>query len=491
MIEVIKKQFSLNEEDGFNYGILWILAIVLYAQNAWVPGFFQDGYLYASFGKNAALHNKWLVPFQSFSQYSRFEQHPPFIFILEGVFFKIFGHGFTQARLFGVSWVFMTLGLFQYFFNKWNLKKIGFVAGFLLLIIPSLMKKARFPNLDLPLMFAFVGVSFCYLEALRNEKEKNKYWMLMGTFWGFALLAKGLAGILPPVIVFAHLIYSGKFSQNIKTLGPWIGFIIGLVMFSFWPIALKFSGNIDIFYKYFDGQFLGLVVKGRGNQSIDWFLYFKHLLKTCLPLVVLAFVGFREKRKESLFKLALVWFVVIFAFYTPMKFKYSHYLIPLYPALAILAAYGMVNRSLKAQQRFVGFVRVVTVTVGLTLLVFPLTNQPKRHKELFQIKNVLNLIDRNPKSWYVVNESFEYWSMSSFSSFVFGANPFRITTKPLKRILVNGTEKDIIFLPNSIYPEWADLLNKYDFSKLIYLKDYDAIVLMKNIKLPLSYSKKN
>ena len=82
------------------YWPLFFLAIVVYAQQAWVSGFFHDGYLYASLGKNAAIKDFWLIPHYTEQIYSRFSHHLPFIFILEGIFFKIFGASNTTARLF-------------------------------------------------------------------------------------------------------------------------------------------------------------------------------------------------------------------------------------------------------------------------------------------------------------------------------------------------------------------------------------------------------
>ena len=41
---------------------IYILGAILFMQQSWVPGFFQDGYFYAEMGKNAATLGHWLVP---------------------------------------------------------------------------------------------------------------------------------------------------------------------------------------------------------------------------------------------------------------------------------------------------------------------------------------------------------------------------------------------------------------------------------------------
>ncbi|MCY4523763.1 MAG: hypothetical protein OXB84_03380, partial [Halobacteriovoraceae bacterium] len=82
------------------YWPLLFLGITLFAHHAWVNGFFHDGYLYATMGKNAALKGFWLIPHYTEEFYGRFHQHLPLVFILEGVFFKIFGASNVTARLF-------------------------------------------------------------------------------------------------------------------------------------------------------------------------------------------------------------------------------------------------------------------------------------------------------------------------------------------------------------------------------------------------------
>jgi hypothetical protein len=42
--------------------IIMALGVIVYLQHSWLQGFFQDGYLYAAFGKHAAENGHWLVP---------------------------------------------------------------------------------------------------------------------------------------------------------------------------------------------------------------------------------------------------------------------------------------------------------------------------------------------------------------------------------------------------------------------------------------------
>ncbi|MCO4755284.1 MAG: glycosyltransferase family 39 protein, partial [Bacteriovoracaceae bacterium] len=336
----IREDFSNIKLEG-NYGLWMILLLgaTLYFQQSWVPGFFQDGYLYTVFGKNAAELGHWLIPFQSKTQYPQFDHHPPFLFMIEGLFFKLFGSSYSSARIFSGSWSLATvLGVFL-FFKDIKKPRWGFFSSLILILIPSLLKKTRFPNLDVPLMFCFFMSLSSYYLAVFNERKNN--WYLCGFFTGLAFLIKGFPALVIIGIMFLHLLINGRINE-LKKFTPWIGLLLSVLIVSIWPMALYLKGDYQVFHNYVIGQFFNTIVKGRMTNDPQYFLYFTHLFKTVLPWLILAFLGWRKAIKnedKSIFSLFLVWFTLILLPFSFVKFKYSNYIIPLYPALAIMAGY--------------------------------------------------------------------------------------------------------------------------------------------------------
>ena len=413
----------------FDRDLLFIsmLGLTLYLQYAWVPGFFHDGYLYAAFGKNAAEYGHWLVPHLSEATYSRFFHHTPFIFILEGLFFKVFGSSFLTARIFGASWALLT-GLFLFKF----LKRLGteYWAKFSLIlfwIIPPLMKKSRFPNLDLPLMLFFLLSLTYYFKAFSEKKRRD--WIISGFFFGLALLTKGPVGLFIPLIIFVHTLLKKRWEQLLRPL-PWISLALGFSLFGLWPLALWFNGEIEIFLKWFDFTFLETITYARGEGS-PFYTYFVFLLKqTSLWIILAGWSIFQiyfkhDKKYKEVIDFSLISFLVILLPFSIAKFKYSNYLIPLYPFLTIVAGYS-IHFMGKMKDRFFIFINSLGVVVPLVLLIFPLTNKIKRDPQIFEIRSELKSKNIEIKTWVNFRETYPFWALANLNGWMDYSNTYNL-----------------------------------------------------------------
>ncbi|MCR9204656.1 MAG: glycosyltransferase family 39 protein, partial [Halobacteriovoraceae bacterium] len=307
--------------------IVLIICLVLYFQNSWVPGMFHDGYLYIAFGKNAAEKGHWLVPFLSETEYPKFDQHPPLYFILEGIWFKIFNFSWTSARVYGLLWMLAAALAFFHLLRRKMGERLALTSSIVLLLMPSLLKKARFPNLDFPLLLFSILI---FLSLFNIKKERpEKTWLFIGLIGGLALLIKGAGALFILGIVGLFLLLSKEDREQLKTPWPYIGLVLSFALFALWPLALKQRGEFRVFEGYMSGQVFGSLIKGRNLKEIDYFLYFKHLLKTTLPFILLGLWKYKSfKEKETrLFLLASIWLglpLIVFSF---MKVKFSNYLI--------------------------------------------------------------------------------------------------------------------------------------------------------------------
>lgn len=477
------------DDNGGLYTILF-LAIVLYFQQSWVPGFFQDGYLYSVLGKNASEMGHWLVPFQSKTTYPEFDQHPPFIFILEGLFFKAVGFSYTTARLFSGFWALASVLYVFHFFKGLDKTRWGFFSCMILILIPSLLKKSRFPGLDVPLMFFFIMALGSYY--LAEFKGKKTHWYLCGLAAGLALLTKGFPGLIIPAIILIHLIIT-KRGRSLLGLHPWLGLSLSFLIFSVWPIGLYSIGKFQIFESYVNTQLFNTMLEGRGTVEVNYFLYFVHLLKTCFPWVLASFFGAKmalKKENKELFLLFLVWFLVVLIPLSLIKFKYSHYIIPLYPALAVMAGYFFFERNNEFQNKIYSGLRILVPVVALVLLIFPLTTKIRRHKEVFKTLEVLRLYDHSPRAWYVVDDAIEYYSTSSLSSLEMKANPRRINSSDYLKLLNKQVELENMlgFVSGSFYSKYQGVLDKLGLSVLLELPQKDVFILVKMSVRNLKFS---
>jgi len=456
---------------------LFLLSIVLYCQQSWVPGFFHDGYLYAAFGKNAALGRGWLVPHGSDLVYNKFFHHTPTVFILEGLFFKLFGASYTTARIFSASFSILTLSLIVYWLRSCGEKKWAYLSGVFFLCLPALLKKTRFPSIDPALMLFILSSLFFYWKALANGNLKN--WLLSGAFFGVCLLVKGPMAAIVLIAMTIHLILT----KNVKLLlsyKPWLGLLFGFMVFSTWPIALKLTGNIDIFYKYLSFIFLDTIKDARGEAS-PFYVYFLFLLKTSGPWLLLTLVTIynycRRVKQHELVTLFLALFLAVLIPLSFASFKYSHYIIPLYPALAILASYPLLKFSEKFFKRFQESFLVLSILVTLVLLVFPVTNKSKRDPEIFKVRTVVEMLKEAPRNWVIVDGIYPFWSLNNMNSWIDHSNTYSITKNELLNwIAINKTNKNIILVHQHIYESLKSELSK-NYKPLMHFTKRNMIIL--------------
>ena len=315
----------------------WIIFffIVLLFQQAWVPGFFHDGYLYAALGKNA-LEGHWLVPKLNDLVYTEFFHHIPFVFILEGLFFKIFGASFVSARIFAGLFTLGSLFVLMGWCRQLKGDRFAIAVGIVFSLILPMIKKSRFPNLDTPLMFFTLTSLYYYWRALGDKR----YWLISGLFFGLALLTKGPIGFFIPLIMILHILVTRRL-RVLGSLYPWLGLVLGFFIFGIWPLSLYISDKFYIFKNWFDFTFIHTMSEGRGEPSPLW-TYVIFLLQGVNIWFIMALYSMRKK-KDDFYWLALIGFLSFLVLLSFSAFKYSHYLMPMYPFLAICAGYVLVD----------------------------------------------------------------------------------------------------------------------------------------------------
>jgi len=457
----------------------WIMgaALVLYLQQAWVQGFFQDGYLYAALGKHAASQGHWLVNHLTDATYREFFHHTPFVFILEGLFFKLFGASYLSARIFSALFPLVTLMVLY----KWIKKEKGEVTAFLVclffIFLPPVMKKVRFPGMDMPLMlFTLVSIMFYYRAYAENLK---KYWLGCGIFFGLALLTKGPMAFFIPLAILLHLLWTRKL-RLLASITPWGSLLLGFMIFSLWPLSLKLTGQFDIFEKYFYFTFVHTVAEGRGVSEFTFFQCLIFLIKQTAPWLILTlfsiYLALKVCAKDDLLKLFISLWVAVFVPLSLVKFKYSHYMMPMYPAYAFLAAYPISFFSKDVIKKiYQGFV-YVTIIVTLGLLIFPLTTEIRRDSEIFEIRKLIELMPIKPNTWGIVNDAYPFWALTNLNAFHDHSNTHELTTESLLSMVEQDDGKNWIFLiPSSVYQNHFDLLD-VKLKKLIYFEKQDMIV---------------
>jgi 4-amino-4-deoxy-L-arabinose transferase-like glycosyltransferase len=325
--------------DGF--AALWfgLLSLFVLFHNLGGPALFDpDEGRNAEIAREILVTDDWVTPYYDFLP--RLEK-PAFYYTLTALSYKLFGISEAAARFPSAVSALAAL-LLTYFFARRLLGAWAALwSGLVLLTCVEFFAFSRIVILDMTLAFfiTLALAAFYLASAAERGGKKRAYYFLMYAALAGATLVKGPIGLVfPGMIVAAYLAVRRKWPAPLEMELGW-----GLVIF--FAIAAPW-------YAWAESRRPGYLAYFLGQEHFARYLtpYFQRTKPWHYFLVVLA-VGFfpwtfflpslaRRLWKKSLDDLSLylfLWAVVPFVFFSFSRSKMAEYLLPIYPALAILA----------------------------------------------------------------------------------------------------------------------------------------------------------
>jgi len=189
-------------------------------------------------------------------------------------------------------------------------------------------------------------VAFLFLAA-RTRYKAPLYLYIAATLCGIATLAKGIAGLGLPVLVF--LAYLG-FTWNWKRLArAQLGYGVLVALLACAVVAIPWHHAMLILHGkpfwdelYGDNHWRRLVVGRHGDRgTFEYFL--RELGYAVLPWIALApsalayavMRPIRDVKRQGIFWFGAIWFVAGYALVSLSVTKFHHYILPAIPGLAI------------------------------------------------------------------------------------------------------------------------------------------------------------
>lgn len=341
---------------------------------------------YAEMAREMFVSGDWITPRLNSIKY--FEK-PPLQAWMNVITFEAFGVGAWQARLWTGLCGLLSIALVAHTGRQLFSARIGIHAALVLASSLLWAISAHYNSLDMAVA-AMMSISLCGLllsqrqQASATEQRNGMLWCWTGM--ALAVLTKGLIGIvLPGAVLVIYTLLTRDWSIW-KRLHMGKGLLLFFAIVSPWFIlvALKNPEHPQFFFIHEHLQRFTSDVHKR-YQPAHFFVGI--LIAGITPWLglLLQAMWSATKQEKSGFqpkKMLLVWTVFIFVFFSASSSKLTGYLLPIFPALALLIACQLESASTKTLQLAAG-IFAGSGLLGLALLASgKLTGKPMPALEL-------------------------------------------------------------------------------------------------------------
>jgi len=294
--------------------------------------------------------------------------------------FKVLGEGEFAARLWpGLCGFFAALMVWFTGRRLWG-REVGLYAGVSTISMVWMFGLGHIITVDMSVSF-FLTVSLCSFLIAQDagtSASSRRLWMLM--VWAGmagAMLSKGLIGVVIPgaVLVFYSLFYR-DWKTWLRMELMW-GPMLFLAIAAPWFIVVSMR-NPEFAKFFFIHEHFQRFATDQAKRPGSWYYFVPVLLGGLLPWTSLLPAVLRKasQREPGAFQpngVLLTWCIFIFVFFSASSSKLPGYLLPVFPALALLLGRYLAAAQanvLRAHALILAFFWALLLGGGLVYLQF-------------------------------------------------------------------------------------------------------------------------
>lgn len=341
----------LLNDQRFRVLLLTSVCLVLFfARLGDIPLYDNDEGIHAVTSKDMVLSGDWVTT--TFNG-EPFYDKPVLYNWFAALAFLIFG--FTEfaarlpAALLGLGSVLVTYALGRRMADP----MLGFLGAMILATSPEFITLSRAVVHDISLVF-FVTLTLClFYYGFTADTGRKWYFLPFYAATGFAVLAKGPVGlVLPGAIIGLFLLLRGRLSF-LKHMSLGWGVPIFVAVVAPWYVLISLENPEYAGYFFIQQNLMNFLSSQQARHPEAFYYYLPVLMGGFMPWSVflpLALIdplrrGLRQIEDGPLF--LLLWFGVILLFFSAAVSKLGTYILPLFPAVALLVA-NVVQRRMQA-----------------------------------------------------------------------------------------------------------------------------------------------
>ena len=331
---------GISNNDAVQHYLIWLLSlvcVVVLFLNLGSANFFEpDEGRNAEKAREILLLNDWVTPHENFLPVL---DKPMAFYWLVAFAYKIFGITEWSARLPSALFTLGCLLLVYRFARQWWGPWEAMWSVLILLTSVEFFLLARIVRADMALTFCVTLALCSFYSAIHaeNEKAKSLHCFLMYGGLAAGTLVKGLIGLfIPGMVFFVYLLLTHQWSilRGFHLLSGTLLFFVIVAPWYLWVNAR----NPGYLHYYFWDDHVTRYLTDEFSRTQSWFYFFFIVAVGFLPWTFcLPFVAkdcWQKLDDRNMY--VVLWAVLPFLFFSGSNSKLPHYVLPIYPALAIL-----------------------------------------------------------------------------------------------------------------------------------------------------------
>jgi 4-amino-4-deoxy-L-arabinose transferase-like glycosyltransferase len=342
----ISNNQSINNKKSWMFDLLGLAILLGFFYALWIgshPLFTPDEGRYSEVAREMVVSGDYVTPRLNGVA---FLDKPALYYWLQASAIKMFGLTEGALRfwpaLLGILSMLVTYMTGRLLFSR----RAGLMSAIILATSPLYYGGAHYANLDLEVASLVADSLLCFIAAMEGSlpQLKNRLLLAAYTFAGLAALTKGLIGIaFPAMIIGAWILLLNRWNILTK-MRLFTGLLIFVLIAAPWYVLVQ-QANPEFLHFFFVTQQVSrfLTTQDFNSKAAVWF-YLPVVLLGFFPWTVFLVQALAQKcrqvwqdRQQNAAQLyLLLWFVIVFVFFSIPRSKTVGYILPIFPVMALL-----------------------------------------------------------------------------------------------------------------------------------------------------------
>jgi len=285
---------------------------------------------YAEIPREMIELNDYTVPHLNYVRY--FEKPPLFYWAVAGSY-KLFGINEWSFRFANAFSAFLCILALYIFVRRWLGERTALFSSIVLISSFGFFSMARIVTIDMFFTLWLFLSLLCFTGYYRERKPLFIYFFYV--FLALATLSKGIVSIILLIVTIIIFLLIEKKMSFIKEMRIIKGMMIYGVIVLPWFIAISLRESEFLYFFVVDQHFLRfMTAKHKRTGSLLYFL--PVLAGGMFPWSMLIPRGIASLWKKSEIRLFIIWSGIVFLFFSVSRSKLPPYILPIFPALAIV-----------------------------------------------------------------------------------------------------------------------------------------------------------